>query len=151
MLEVDMKVASKSSPPPPKVSNGPRGEALRIARTCYVHLAGRLGVAIADALAAKGVIDFGDDGGIVSSQGIALLDGVGMDIASLANRSGRPMCRPCLDWSEQRPHVAGKLGAAICMHFMEKKFVMRMNGTRALVVAPSGWKALRDMFDIREF
>ena len=60
------------------------------------------------------------------------------------------MCRPCLDWSERRPHVAGKLGAAICAHYFEKNYVRRIKGTRALDITPPGRAALREMFGVRE-
>lgn len=46
-------------------------------------------------------------------------------------RSNRPVCRPCLDWSERRPHLAGILGAAIFAHALERGWVRRLTGMRA--------------------
>ena len=120
---------------------GPRDTALRAARTCYDHLAGRLGVAIAEGLSSRGVIEFEDDAGLVTDEGLRFLRRAGImavDDAAGAPRSSRPLCRPCLDWSERRPHVAGKLGAAICRHAMEQSWVRRLKGTRALQITPRG-------------
>jgi hypothetical protein len=60
------------------------------------------------------------------------------------------MCRPCLGWSERRPHIAGKPGAAIRAQNFYKGYVRRIEGTRALDIAPPGRQALRDMFGVRE-
>ena len=120
---------------------GPRDTALRAARTCYDHLAGRLGVAIAEGLATRGVIEFEDDAGLVTDEGVRFLRRAGImavDDTAGAPRSSRPLCRPCLDWSERRPHVAGKLGAAICRHAIEQAWVRRLRGTRAVQITPRG-------------
>jgi DNA-binding transcriptional ArsR family regulator len=87
--------------------------ATRVARTCYDHVAGRLGVGIADALVARGHVVLADDGGEVTAAGTDFLAGFG---ATPAKPSGsrRTFCRPCLDWSERRWHVAGAVGAALC-------------------------------------
>src|ERR1700733_149142 len=79
------------------------GDALRTARTCYDHLAGRLGVALADALSDRGHVAFGTDGGEVTELGQRFLDDFGASPAP----GRRVFCRPCLDWSERRPHLAG--------------------------------------------
>jgi hypothetical protein len=60
--------------------------------------------------------------------------------------AGRLFCRPCLDWSERRPHVAGRLGAALCARCLDRGWVRRIPGTRALDVTPEGWRALREAF-----
>lgn len=77
--------------------------------------------------------------------GIGLADG-----SDKASRSSRPICRPCMDWSERRPHVAGKLGAAICTHCLENGWVRRRQGTRALDVTPKGRAALRELSTFTE-
>src|SRR5579871_3034623 len=73
------------------------GEALRTARTCYDHLAGRLGVALADALAERGHVALGPDGGEVTEAGVEFLQEFGAAPAP----GRRVFCRPCLDWSER--------------------------------------------------
>ena len=105
MMESIMLVASRSDPASAKLTVGPRDAALRAARTCYDHLAGRLGVALADALVAGGQVELASDGGLMTETGMELLRRLGIDIdpvAARGNRRGRVLCRPCLDWSERR-------------------------------------------------
>ncbi len=133
---------------------GPRDEALRRARTCYDHIAGRLGVSIADALVKAGAVELDDDAGLVTERGIGFLRRAGIDVLGNgepeAARSTRRLCRPCLDWSERRVHIAGKLGAAICRHALEQRWVVRLDDTRALEVTAAGRAALRTAFAIGE-
>ena len=77
MVEGIMQVASGLGTPPPRLVVGPRDAALRAARTCYDHLAGRLGVALADALVEGGQIELASDGGIVTEAGITFSAGSG--------------------------------------------------------------------------
>jgi DNA-binding transcriptional ArsR family regulator len=153
MLESIMRVASSAEParPPPRV--GPRDAALRAARTCYDHLAGRLGVALADALVAGGHAELASDAGLVTARGMALFAGLGIDIEALAARRGRRppriLCRPCLDWSERRPHLAGAVGAALCAHSLAKAWIRRIDGTRAVAVTPKGQRIFREAFGAR--
>lgn len=151
MLEGIMQIAAGTTPQARKIVLGPRDTALRKARTCYDHFAGQLGVAIADSLVSRGAIEFDDDAGLITPTGFAWLTELGIELDPPGKRSNRPFCRPCLDWSERRPHVAGRLGKAICLHFMERKLVRRIKNTRALEVTPNGRIALRDMFGIRDF
>jgi hypothetical protein len=59
------------------------------------------------------------------------------------------LCRPCLDWSERRPHLAGALGAAICSHSLERKWIARNEGTRAVTITPLGARVFREQFGAR--
>lgn len=151
LLESVMQIAAMVPPSCARPVVGPRDAAMRRARLCYDHLAGELGVAIADALLERGAIEFDDGAGFVTDSGVALFRALGISLAGPAPRSSRPLCRPCLDWSVRRPHIAGKLGAAICTHFLEHGFVRRTDGSRALRVTPKGGSALRDLFGIPLF
>jgi hypothetical protein len=152
MLESIMEVAADLEPSRKRFTVGPRDAALRNARTCYDHLAGRLGVAIADALVAHGHAELAGEAGIITESGVKLLGGVGIDIGALTPRRTRGMrvlCRPCLDWSERRPHLGGAVGAAICSESLARGWVARMDGTRAVAITPVGARMFREAFGAR--
>lgn len=155
LLEGIMAVAEAGQAAPQgrrAVAAGPRDAALRAARTCYDHLAGRLAVGMADAMAARGQIDLSADGGALTEAGASFLAGLGVDLgtaqARSARRGGPVFCRPCLDWSERRPHVAGAIGAALCQHCFARGWLRRMEGTRAVAVTPKGRREIRQAFGV---
>jgi len=149
LLETVAQFASRpgDGPAPTAVRTGPRDAALRMARTCYDHLAGRLGVGIADALVAKGHIELDEDGGTVTDAGQIFLHALGV-VEAPGRRAKRAFCRPCLDWSERRPHLAGALGIAIACRCFELGWLRRIQGSRAVAVTPAGQHGLRRTFDI---
>lgn len=153
MIESIMQVASGLEPARPPLSVGPRDAALRAARTCYDHLAGRLGVALADALVAGGYAELATDAGVVTDAGLELLGRLGIDVDALLARRGkhtaRVLCRPCLDWSERRPHLAGAVGAALCTHSLGNGWIRRIPGTRAVAITPKGQRMFREAFGVR--
>lgn len=120
---------------------------LRFARTCYDHLAGYLGVAVADALIAKGHMVLTDDGGEVTASGMDFLAAFG---AMPAPKSGsrRIFCRPCLDWSERRYHIAGHVGAEIHRCCLERGWLRRDRDSRIVRITPAGQIGLRETFGI---
>jgi DNA-binding transcriptional ArsR family regulator len=150
MLESIMQVAAELAPSGRKLAIGPKDVGLRRARTCYDHFAGQLGVSIADALIRQEYVELTGDAGILTESGIAHLAEMGMDIAPILARrtkqSGRVLCRPCLDWSERRPHLAGIVGATICEHSMQQGWTRRLDGTRAVLITPKGERIFRDGF-----
>jgi hypothetical protein len=107
---------------------------LRAARTCYDHLAGRLGVAITDgALAAAAVQpDFS-----LGPPARAWFGELGVDLDALS-RGSRPLVRVCIDWSERREHLAGALGAAICSALLGAGWAVRQPSSRALRLSTRG-------------
>ena len=117
---------------PPKPWRG--GAALRDARTCYDHLAGRLGVALAEALARDGHVTLAPGHAELTPSGRRFLADRGIALVP----GKRPICRACLDWSERRPHLAGALGAALAAHALEKNWVQRIPGHRAVMMTPAG-------------
>jgi DNA-binding transcriptional ArsR family regulator len=149
MLEGIMEVASTTPRPERPLVTGPRDAAMRQARTCYDHFAGRLGVAIAEALVNQGAIELHDEAGMITERGMSLLHRFGIQLGDGGRPSARPLCRPCLDWSERRPHLGGKVGAAICAHFFARGLVRRIDDSRALTVTAGGRRALLEMYGIR--
>jgi DNA-binding transcriptional ArsR family regulator len=142
MLE-SIKAVAAIEVPPRHSPRSAKDDALRFARTCYDHIAGRLGVAIADALIAKRYIVLADDGGEVTDSGIAFLTAFGARLTPKPH-SKRIFCRPCLDWSERRHHVAGHVGAEICRRCLELGWLARMRDTRALRLTSAGAAGLFD-------
>jgi DNA-binding transcriptional ArsR family regulator len=118
-----------------------RREALRAARTCYDHLAGRFGVAVTEALVARGALRAHDGAFELSETGGGLLAELGVDVAG-ARASRRLFARVCVDWTERRPHLAGALGAALADAALAQGWVCRRPNDRALHVTPAGAAAL---------
>ena len=146
MLE-SIKLVAAIEVPPRYQPRSVRDDALRFARTCYDHLAGHVAVAIADALTASGYIALGDDGGEVTETGAGFLTGFGVDLTSQP-RNRRIFCRPCLDWSERRYHVAGHVGSEICRCCLQRGWFARERDSRALRLTPAGTAGLRDTFGV---
>jgi DNA-binding transcriptional ArsR family regulator len=129
------------------IRTGPRDSAMRVARSCYDHMAGHLAVGITDAMLGRGQIEFDGDGGSVTDAGKLFLEKFGADIAAAA-QSKRVFCRPCLDWSERRYHLAGAVGAALLHRTLELKWVKRQDSTRALTITRAGQEGFRKTFGI---
>jgi DNA-binding transcriptional ArsR family regulator len=110
---------------------------LRAARSCYDHLAGRLGVAVTEALLARDTIVPCADGFRVTARGNEFFASIGVDVQS-ARSARRHFARPCLDWSERRPHLAGALGAELHNSFAHHGWIAKKTSSRALRVTPDG-------------
>lgn len=132
--------------PEPKTPRYPKGEAMRQGRTCYDHLAGRLGIALADALVARGYLDLDDDSFRVTETGDRAFGEFGIDMEAL-RAAKRPVVRACLDWSERRPHLAGGLGAALCHRIHDLGWVARSE-QRSVVLKPIGKHGLVQTFGV---
>jgi DNA-binding transcriptional ArsR family regulator len=112
--------------------------ALTFARTCYDHLAGTLGVAIHDRLAAAGGL-----GPVVTPEGEAVLAGFGVRLDAVPAGT-RPLVRTCLDWTERRHHLGGALGAALLDALVGRGWLVRRGPPRVLAVTGPGRTALGD-------
>jgi DNA-binding transcriptional ArsR family regulator len=118
---------------------------MRSARRCYDHVAGRLGVAICDALVAQGHVIAGRDGFSISASGH---DWLAQHDLARPPGSRRIPVRPCLDWTERRYHVAGWLGAALCERLEASGALRRSAHDRTLKVTPKGGALLLDYFGL---
>lgn len=144
---------------------GTRAHAVRSARTCYDHLAGQLGTAIMGALMDQGVLAGGDgtfdsDGSgrdrlsspgwdcdyQLTDTGRAWMDDFGVKIAT---GTRRPLIRYCVDWSEQRHHLSGALGAALLTRLTDMGWLRRAPASRAVHVTSDGRAGLATTFDIK--
>ncbi len=119
----------------------------REARTCYDHLAGRLGVGLLDGLQRKGCLVLSTSGVTLSTAGRDLLCHHGIEVDTLARRR-RPLARLCLDWSERRNHLAGGLGAALLDLLLTRGWVRGRDCTRAVTVTRAGRRALNVEFGV---
>ncbi len=145
MLESIMNVALTG---PPRYQPKSRlDDKMRHARTCYDHIAGVLGVSLADAMSARDFVVLGDEAGEVTALGMEFLGKLGVDL-STARSKRRVFCRPCLDWTERRPHIGGVVGAALAQRCFDLKWVERVRDTRALIVTPAGQRGLLEHFDL---
>jgi DNA-binding transcriptional ArsR family regulator len=153
MIEAIAEVAGLKATKTGTVRTGPREEALRRARTCYNHIAGALGVGLADALSRDGHVELDAEAALLTPSGLAFLERIGIDSAPvherLHRRPGRVVCRACMDWSERRPHIAGLVGTILFDHSLLQGWVRRSPGTRALIVTPKGQSAFREHFGLR--
>ncbi len=126
-----------------RTRTGPRDPALRRARACYNHLAGELGVHVYNRLIKRRYLKFGDDGVALTPSGQRAFVDFGIDIAQLASLR-RPMCRPCLDWSERRHHLAGSIGVAMLERITSLNWARREKGSRIVRFNPQGERALME-------
>jgi DNA-binding transcriptional ArsR family regulator len=145
MLEGIMAVVADAPPrhrPPSKLD-----DAMRTARTCYDHFAGKLGVGLTDALCAHGHLALSDDGGEVTDSGVAFFEEFGVDLAMARNRR-RIFCRPCLDWTERRPHLGGSVGAVLARRCFDLGWFEHVRDSRALIITKTGRRGLNETFGL---
>jgi DNA-binding transcriptional ArsR family regulator len=118
---------------------------LRFARTCYGHLAGRLGVTITQALCARDYIRDEEIGFAITPAGAGWFREFGIALDSIKRK---PLTRRCLDWSERRHHLAGGLGIGLCGRIAELHWTSPVRGSRALRLTERGKAALRAELDV---
>ena len=151
------------SRPVRSLRDGTRAARLRSARTCYDHVAGRLGVQVMSSMLDRDVLVGGDGRyhprrdahDALSSPGHDIryeLTDVGHDFLAEVGvelpTGRRPLVRYCVDWTEQRHHLSGALGRAVLDHFLSAGWVKRVPRGRALTVTDTGRTALAECFGI---
>lgn len=141
-------IAALALDAPPRQRATPRvPPEMQLARTCYNHIAGRLGVRIADALIASDALVLDTDGGELTAAGERLLTSWGA-AAPARGRTGRIYCRTCIDWSERRPHLGGAVGALILDRSLQLGWVARAPRGRALRISSRGRSGFRKLFGV---
>ena len=136
--------------PKPKVSIKKKSEEyppVKYCRTCYDHLAGKIGVALADSLLAQKIII--EKNGIfeISSEGKKWFSDFGINLEE-AQKQKRIFLKPCLDWSERRNHIAGSVGAMLLNKMITEDWVRRIKDSRAVTITGKGEKELLRYFKI---
>jgi DNA-binding transcriptional ArsR family regulator len=116
------------------------------ARTCYDHLAGRLGVAIFDAMVTAGVISAVNGVTVTPVGRNWFCELAGPEV--LRPATSRPLVRSCLDWTERRPHLGGALGAALYRQLADRGWVSPRRDSRAVRVTDEGQRALAGLLGI---
>ena len=148
--------------PPRTLAENTRMQALRAARTCYDHLAGRLGVAVFEALVARAAVQDLERSTLpgrkvrsglgpvsLGPAAVAVFAELGIDLDTVA-QSRRPLASACLDWTENQPHLAGALGAAVCSAFVQAGWVRRRSDSRAVTLTQAGQSAVAQLTGTRE-
>ncbi len=124
---------------------------LRVARTCYDHMAGTLGVSLHDRFKTLRWLSAGsrnsNNSYDLTPAGTKSLQVLGVDVESI-RKFRRRFAYPCLDWSERRPHVGGALGAALLKVALKRKWVVQDLGSRALDVTTHGRREFLSRFGL---
>ncbi|MEU8699334.1 winged helix-turn-helix domain-containing protein [Streptomyces sp. NPDC048680] len=136
--ELAGREAPGATAPPRTLGAAGADSAMARGRTCYDHLAGRIGLAITDAMTGRGLLRQ-NTGFALTDAGLGWFGELGI---GLETRSRRPLVRSCLDWTERRPHLAGAAGAALCRHVLESGWCVRIGSGRAVRATPDGERAL---------
>jgi len=139
MVEALAAYSGRVYPAEPSVRGHRADKALRNARTCYRHLAGRLGVDLSDGLRRVGYID---GNWTLTSGGHDWFTTLGV---VLPQKTRQPLLRPCLDWTERREHLAGPAADALLAAFRTKEWIAPGHGRRDVVLTPEGRAALREI------
>jgi len=124
---------------------------LRVARTCYDHIAGTLGVSLHDRFKALGwlIAPAGHTAYDLSPRGTKAFEALGIDIAA-TRALRRHFASACLDWSERLPHLGGALGAALLNVALKRKWVVQDLDSRALTVTRAGRRDMLTHFGLQD-
>lgn len=120
---------------------------LRQARTCYDHLAGKLGVDLTESMLVAGYLEKETREFVVTSKGEQFFTGYGINFSELKGKR-RSFSHVCLDWSERSHHLAGALGNALLTHFFELGWIVQVPSIRAIKVTDKGKAGFKRDFSI---
>ena len=142
LLESLMLVAAQN---PARVATSRVDPLLQAGRTCYSHLAGRLGVALCDVLIARDGLCIDDDIARFSPSGIHMLEDFGLDVHVLRRQ---PVSKTCIDWSERRHHLSGPTGVAIYQRCKDLGWVRHHLDSRAVSITKAGTQGFQSTFGL---
>ncbi len=121
---------------------------IRVARTCYDHLAGKVAIQVCESLLARQLLAMRDDTFFLTARGERWLEKLGIDLAPLRANHKRSLVRKCLDWTERKFHVAGTVGAALLDLFRKRKWINQEVGSRIVTITRDGRAAFQTHFGI---
>ena len=124
-----------------RLVSSPREPALRKARVCYDHLAGEMGVRLYEGLVGRDLLERQADRLLVTAAGCDWFSKLDIDVEAVS-KLRRTFCRPCLDWSERRTHIAGGLGKALLDRFEQLNWARRERNSRVVTFSEAGERAL---------
>ncbi len=131
-----------------RVRTGPKDPALRKARVCYNHLAGDRGTQLFDSLLARTYLSADGEALTLTHDGARFMHGFGIDMQALT-ASRAPLCRPCLDWSERRTHLAGSLGRALLTRIIALGWANRDPASRVVSFSRAGEASFEETFPLQ--
>ena len=119
----------------------------RYCRTCYDHLAGKVGVAITERLVERKIIAAADGTYAVTPEGVVWFAGLDISVAELKKHK-RSFARQCLDWSERRYHLSGSLGAALLGRMFSLQWLQKINNSRTVLVTGAGQTKIYELLEL---
>lgn len=120
---------------------------IKYCRTCYDHLAGKIGVALTDSLLEQKIILNKNDTFQISAEGKKWFSDFGINIEE-AQKQKRIFLKPCLDWSERRNHLSGSIGALLLNKMITEDWLRKTKNSRAVIITGKGEKELLKHFKI---
>lgn len=144
-----MEAIGNLVPPPTRtiISNHPDNSGIKYCRTCYDHLAGKVGVLITESLLKQRIIEIDKTTYTVTKKGSSFFGGFEINTDEL-KKYRRAFAKPCLDWSERKHHLAGSLGTALLNKMLSLDYLRKTKNSRAIIVTSKGQLHLYDMFKI---
>ncbi|WP_281216288.1 ArsR/SmtB family transcription factor [Lysinibacillus capsici] len=136
--------------PPPEVRSLKQSSQIKLlqdARTCYDHLAGKLGVQLTESLLKAGYLTLEGKQFVLTDEGILFFTTFGIDLTAL-KRKRRSFSHACLDWSERRYHLAGALGCELLNQFFNLGWLLRVPSIRAIKVTEEGKIGFKEVFHL---
>ncbi|WP_313893951.1 metalloregulator ArsR/SmtB family transcription factor [Psychrobacillus sp.] len=145
-LEIFMSIS-----PPPEVRSLTQSSQLKRlenARTCYDHLAGRVGVNITNLMQEAGYIERNNNKFIVTAKGELFFRDLGVDLVGLSKKR-RSFSHACLDWSERTHHIGGALGNGLFERYIELGWIETKANSREIIITPRGKSGFKDFFGLK--
>jgi DNA-binding transcriptional ArsR family regulator/predicted transcriptional regulator len=130
-----------------KITSNPDNAAIKYCRTCYDHLAGKVGVLITEGLIHQKIIVLNAPDYTVTKKGDKFFSELGIDTDEL-KKFRRTFAKPCLDWSERKHHLAGSLGASLLDKMLTSDWLRKTKNSRAIIITSKGQKGLYDNLKI---